>query len=57
MDKIATLKESMQREHVSVSIGFLWEELCNNLDALLKEAEKRMYEDKECYYLTHDGRR
>lgn len=57
IDKIATLKESMLREQISVSTGFLWEECCSNVDELLKEAERQMYEDKENYYLTHDRRR
>lgn len=57
IDKIATLKESMLRENVSISIGFLWEEHCSNLDELLKEAERKMYKDKENYYLTHGRRR
>lgn len=53
MDKMQTLQENMINKNISVSIGFLWEESCSNLDALLKEAEKRMYEEKQSYYLTH----
>lgn len=57
LDKIADLQQNMIQNHVSISIGFIWEELCHSLDALLKEAEKKMYEEKELYYQTHDRKR
>lgn len=53
MEKMEMLKEKMQSEHVSISVGFLWEESCDDLDALLKEAERRMYQEKKEYHLIH----
>lgn len=54
--KISELMEIIKEENISLSIGFLWEEVCTDLEALLKEAEQLMYKEKERYYLTHDRR-
>lgn len=55
--KIADLKADMEKAKVSISIGDSWEENCQTPDALLKTAEKRMYADKDFYYLTHEKKR
>ena len=56
LDRITLLKEKMQREQVSISIGSLWMETCSNLDQMLQEADQRMYEAKKLYYQTADRR-
>lgn len=53
MDKVKRLGVRMDEEQLSVSVGFCWQGLCENLDAMLKEAEMQMYEEKECYYQEH----
>lgn len=55
--EIVRLQEIMKQKDISISIGFLWEEFADNLDALLKKAEQEMYREKEKYYTTHDRRR
>lgn len=49
-EKLTTLQKQMQQKNISISAGILWEEKCNDLEALLKEADRRMYEDKQQYY-------
>lgn len=49
-EKLTTLQKQMQQKNISILAGILWEEKCNDLEALLKEADKRMYEDKQQYY-------
>lgn len=56
-EKITLIQKNMKSAHISIAIGFAWEEECESLPELLKVAEKRMYADKECYYQTHDRRR
>lgn len=53
IDRVKVLKEIVKQQKISISVGSLWEEFCENLDELVKEAERRMYEEKESYYLTH----
>lgn len=48
--QIDLLKEKLAEVQVSSSIGFLWREFCEDLDALQKEADKIMYSEKERYY-------
>lgn len=55
--KIKTLQENLENVQVSVSTGWIWKEACVDLDEMLNEAEKRMYEEKRKYYLVHDRRR
>lgn len=56
-ERIAVLRENMRTAHISIAIGFVWEEVCEDIQKLLKKAEKQMYADKEQYYRTHDRRR
>lgn len=55
--KIKVLQENLENVKVSVSTGWIWAETCVDLDEMLNEAEKRMYEEKRKYYLVHDRRR
>lgn len=53
LDKSMMLKDLMSKAQISVSTGLSWAEHCNDLEALLKEAELKMYKEKEAYYETH----
>lgn len=53
-EKIELLKDFLQKGKVSVSLGIVWEEVCDDFDAMLKKAEKQMYQKKENYYLSHE---
>lgn len=57
LNRVKLLTETMQKESISISIGSLWEELCENLEELIKQAEAKMYADKDDYYLTHERKR
>lgn len=54
--RIDRLQEHMKQNQISVSIGFLWKESCDDLETMLKEADYRMYEAKKAYYQTADRR-
>lgn len=54
LDKTAQMQAAMEENQISVSVGILWRETCENLEMLVKEAETKMYEDKKRYYQTHD---
>ena len=43
-------KPVMQEKQVSISLGVLWEEKTNDLESLLKKADKLMYQEKERYH-------
>ncbi len=49
-DKIKRLCELLEKNKVSVSIGMLWRENAESLEKMLKEADRRMYEEKERYH-------
>lgn len=48
-----------RQHHISLSCGAIWREECDSLDALLKEADEKMYEEKKRFYEKkgHDRRR
>lgn len=53
--KMTLLQKEMVAENVSVSIGFLWQDRTDTqnperLEALLKKADSKMYEEKRKYY-------
>lgn len=52
-DKIKKLHEEMYKEKISISIGFLWQETCDNLKLMIEKVEQHMYKEKEAYYVTH----
>ena len=50
-EKVRLLRESMQKQNVTIAIGMIWRQDTNtNLDSLLQESEKRMYKEKAEYY-------
>lgn len=51
-NKIMTLREQMKQHKISCSLGYLWKESGSELEKLLKEADRRMYEEKQQYYLN-----
>lgn len=44
------MRTEMKKRNISISVGALWNERCENLDELLKEADKLMYEEKSLHY-------
>ena len=44
----------MQDKQVSISIGVLWREQVDDLEALLKAADKLMYMEKEMYHKSRE---
>ena len=51
-EKIISLQEEMKQQNVSISIGKRWEESCDDLEGLLKEADQLMYLAKQKHYHT-----
>ena len=42
-----TLVENLKMNDISISYGILWKEQCDNLELMLNEADKLMYENKK----------
>ena len=55
-NRMTRLQEIMEQNEVSVSVGHLWKEECEDLEELLKEADECMYEAKKQYYKIYDRR-
>ena len=55
--KIANLQAKMVEQKINSSVGFLWKQTCSDLEELLKEADQKMYDEKERYYREHDRRK
>lgn len=55
-EKLRTLRDEMQKQNISISLGALWKKRCGDLDGLLKEADQRMYERKSLHYQSHPAR-
>lgn len=47
---VSQLQKNAKEHHVNISYGVVWKEICENLEDLLTEADKKMYEDKKLYY-------
>lgn len=54
IDCIEQLEELIKKEKVSISMGFLWETACTDLEELLKKAEEQMYQEKNRFYQAHE---
>ena len=55
---ILQLQQNMKKHRISISYGVVWKESCTDLNKLLEEADKKMYEDKKSYYSdTRNNRR
>ncbi len=49
--KAEALKKDLLENSVTMAVGAVWQkDGRKNIDKLLSESEKRMYEDKEAYY-------
>lgn len=44
--KTRTLREALRRQDIGISLGAVWQAKCADPDALLKEADRRMYAEK-----------
>lgn len=44
----------MDNEKISISLGYLWRDTCDDPEKMLKEADKLMYEEKERYYQSKE---
>lgn len=53
-EKISQIRDLANKNDVSISIGYCWLEKCDDIRIMHKEAEEKMYKEKETYYLTHD---
>ena len=53
-ERITALKNIMQDKQVSISIGVLWREQVDDLEELLKAADKLMYKEKEMYHKNRE---
>lgn len=50
-ERISSLREYMEERDVNIAIGAMWlKKVENDLDELLKESERLMYEEKAAYY-------
>ena len=47
---VSQLQKNAKEHQVNISYGVVWKEMCENLEDLLTEADKKMYEDKKLYY-------
>lgn len=56
---MSQLRLNARQHHVSFFCGAVWKKECDSLDALLKEADEKMYEEKKHFYekTEHDRRR
>lgn len=57
INKMKKLCELLEKNRVSVSIGMLWRQSSDSLEKMLKEADRRMYEEKEKYHRKNGGNR
>ena len=48
--KVETLVKNLKKNGISISYGILWKEKCDNLELMLNEADKLMYENKKEFY-------
>lgn len=48
--KMKQLQEAVKQKNVSVSAGVLWKETVDDIESLLKEADRCMYEEKDRYH-------
>lgn len=48
--KMTVLQEQLGQKEISVSVGILWREVTEDLEQLLKDADRCMYEEKERYH-------
>lgn len=53
-DKISSIKKQMTENDISMSVGYCWMEVCDDVRIMRKEAEKQMYKEKEAYYRSHN---
>lgn len=49
-EKVAYLNRAAAEQHISLSIGTLWEAQCDDINDMLVRAEKAMYAAKKTYY-------
>lgn len=55
--KIQTLRDNMAAENISVSLGMIWLDKCDDLELSLKQADALMYDEKKKYHMLHDRRK
>lgn len=54
--RIAALEKDMENYDVHLAFGWVWQPKCNGqITELLKEADRRMYENKRKYYENHSA--
>ena len=56
--KVEELRSQIEKSGtVSFSIGASFDEKCTNILSVMTQADKKMYENKELYYLEHPERK
>lgn len=56
-EKIKLVREKMQKQEVSISLGAVWQEKPDDLECMLRDADERMYVEKERYHRENTRRR
>ncbi len=52
--KLDELKDKMKSSDVHLALGYVWKPKCDGkITELLKDADEKMYDDKNRYYITH----
>ena len=56
-ERKAKLEQDIKEHSIAISMGSLWKETVTDMDALIAEADKLMYEEKRAYYarVQQDG--
>ena len=55
--KAEEMKKSLWEKEIYISFGIQWQTGAISLDSLIKEAERKMYQDKRAYYEKEENDR
>ncbi len=56
-ESLKRMRQRADEEQVSFSVGALWQDRCEGISELLREAEEKMYCKKKKYHTKHDRRK
>ena len=48
--RVSALRAAAEKRNVTLAVGYAWEAKADDVDAMLLEAEKHMYDEKRAYY-------
>lgn len=49
-DRISRMRQDMDAAGISVSMGYIWQESCEDIECLLRQADGLMYKEKQRHY-------